>query len=457
MYHHTNQIPSVYEMDDYQVRTPTDIIGQHIHLPKWDLTSADGAANGWNYEDGVLSPGSVVERIHAIREYNSCTAGDERDGTPDCPVATQHPFFGQYNRADWLGARTTMQRWFADPVVNVHNIDRGLGNIFTHDHFGPSTHQQIGLYATVLADRRVPPGILGNRGSCTPDMMAADLLAAVIATGDISEDGSNDGFTVLPRFSDFQHAYETGVYVGAGRMESRIGGHPASADGFATPSTLPVVRMPAICWSRQWKWPLANPLDATHGPVRRRSRWMTPVSSSSTTARAAGPVFDPARVGPDGKPGMQADGLAGDLSYALQSRTDRAIAELNLAPSAITQVTGPTGAATQFPPHINQGDLPGDPFTPMLRTFSGDNVRLRVNAGGHEEEHNVTMHGVKWLHSGSGFGNSSNTGWKASQMVAISEQFGFMAPLAMMSGASGRADYLYSGASLEGYWSGLWG
>ncbi|MCM2334307.1 MAG: hypothetical protein NDI82_10215, partial [Anaeromyxobacteraceae bacterium] len=62
-YSHTNLVPHVFEMDDYEVRTPTDIIGQHIHLPKWDLTTADGSANGWNYEDGTLSPGAVQERI----------------------------------------------------------------------------------------------------------------------------------------------------------------------------------------------------------------------------------------------------------------------------------------------------------------------------------------------------------------------------------------------------------
>nr|GFD37878.1 hypothetical protein [Tanacetum cinerariifolium] len=82
-------------------------------------------------------------------------------------------------------------------------------------------------------------------------------------------------------------------------------------------------------------------------------------------------VYDPNRTAPDGKPGMQANGLAGDLAYAL----------------------GPTGGITQFPPHINRGgDMPGDPFTPMLRTYTGDNVRLRLHAGGHEEEHNVTLH-----------------------------------------------------------------
>ena len=37
-------------------------------------------------------------------------------------------------------------------------------------------------------------------------------------------------------------------------------------------------------------------------------------------------IFDPNKLGPDGKPGMQADGERGDLAFALQSRTDRAIA-----------------------------------------------------------------------------------------------------------------------------------
>jgi hypothetical protein len=66
----------------------TDIIGQHIHLPKWDLTTNDGAANGWNYEDGALAPAIVVERVHAINNYNklftlpfNASLADGADGT----------------------------------------------------------------------------------------------------------------------------------------------------------------------------------------------------------------------------------------------------------------------------------------------------------------------------------------------------------------------------------------
>lgn len=468
MYHHTNLIPAYYELDDYQVRTPTDVVGQHIHLPKWDLTAADGAANGWNYEDGVLSPYTVVERIEAIREYNRCRPEDPRQGSPACPEPRLHPYFGRFNRPDWLGARTTMQRWFADPVVNIHNVDRGLGNIFTHDHFAPSTHQQLGLYATVLTEpagsewfhsetgeRLYDPSRRGDGGPTS--------WQAVIATGDMDGDGKNDSFReFFLEYSDFQHAYEAGVYVGAG-PDGRPdpGAYPATADSFRyainppgrqnadslLESVVEVAGGHPGCPSRPCPQAISaeDPgifvINYRHEPLGLR-------------------IYDPERRAPDGKPGMQAEGLAGDLAHALQSRTDRAIAALNLAPGAVTAATGPTGSTTYFPPHINYGgDQPGDPFTPLLRTYSGDNVRIRVLAGGHEEEHNVTLHGVKWLKSGTGFGSSSNSGWRAAQMVGISEQFGFIAPVAMPSSSvADTGDYLYAmDASLEGYWSGMWG
>ena len=73
-------------------------------------------------------------------------------------------------------------------------------------------------------------------------------------------------------------------------------------------------------------------------------------------------VYDPAKLGPDGKPGSQADGLAGDLAFALQSRTDRKLARLNVQP-----VPGPAGAinGTQFPPPLNAADV--SPAIPTRR------------------------------------------------------------------------------------------
>ena len=63
---HTNLVPNYYEWDNFQVRTPTDVIGQHIHLVKFDVTASDGAANGFNYEDGTFSPKEVRDLIEVI-------------------------------------------------------------------------------------------------------------------------------------------------------------------------------------------------------------------------------------------------------------------------------------------------------------------------------------------------------------------------------------------------------
>ena len=127
-FHHTNLVPGNYEQDDFQVRTPTDIIGQHIHLVKFDVTSSDGSGNGFNYEDGTFSPEEVIERIHAIRLANGCRGideGDYRDGTFTCPVARAHPFFKTVK-----GAQTTVQRWYADPTLNNNGKDRTLRTVF---------------------------------------------------------------------------------------------------------------------------------------------------------------------------------------------------------------------------------------------------------------------------------------------------------------------------------------
>ncbi|MDH3570008.1 MAG: hypothetical protein OER89_07460, partial [Gemmatimonadota bacterium] len=157
----TNLFPNLYQLDDFQVRTPVDVLGQHIHLVKFDVTSSDGSANGWNYEDGSLSPDEVKERIHAIRAFtnlggNPCPVDAlDNGGRPEeCPVAEWHPFFtdvpGVGDLA--LGAQTTIQRWYADELLNNSGDDRTLRTVYTHDHFAPSTQQQAGYYAGLLIE-----------------------------------------------------------------------------------------------------------------------------------------------------------------------------------------------------------------------------------------------------------------------------------------------------------------
>src|SRR5262249_14248304 len=153
-----------YELDDFQVRTPTDVIGQHIHLVKFDVTSSDGGTNGWNYEDGTFGPGEVRDRIHAIMNMGGLYAFDRSSGyinkTKQKKVVVRkvkdaypkrdgaNDEFGLFGAPppgqDWNGAMTTIQRWAIDPLLNWQGQDRTLRTVFTHDHLGPSTHQQVG-------------------------------------------------------------------------------------------------------------------------------------------------------------------------------------------------------------------------------------------------------------------------------------------------------------------------
>jgi len=145
-YRVTNLIPANLNLDDFQVYQATDIIGQHIHLVKFDVTASDGAGNGWNYESGGFSPEAVRERIDANNLYQSQHGGNQ------FLSATVNPFFGPGPNNAWIGAQTHIERWWADPLVNTLGKDRTLRTVFTHDHFGPSGHQHHGLYAGLVIE-----------------------------------------------------------------------------------------------------------------------------------------------------------------------------------------------------------------------------------------------------------------------------------------------------------------
>ena len=144
-YRVTNLIPGALNLDDFQVYQGTDTVGQHIHLVKFDVTSSDGAANGFNYENGAFSPEEVRHRIEA---NNSFPQTGSQILTPE-----EHPVFGKGLVGDeWIGAQTMIERWWADPLVNRQGKDRTIRTVFSHDHMSPSGHQHHGLYAGLLVE-----------------------------------------------------------------------------------------------------------------------------------------------------------------------------------------------------------------------------------------------------------------------------------------------------------------
>lgn len=149
----SNLIPEALQEDDFQLFTQTDTIGQHIHLVKFDLTSSDGSANGWNYEDGTFSYEEVLARINAANALGGALQADgslEEQGDRIPLQAKVHPRMASAP----LGTQTTVQRWWADPLVNRANNDRTIRTVFTHDHFAPSSHQQHGFYGALVVEPR---------------------------------------------------------------------------------------------------------------------------------------------------------------------------------------------------------------------------------------------------------------------------------------------------------------
>ncbi len=172
----TNLIPNNLNLDDFQVFSPTDTIGQHIHLVKFDVTSSDGSGNGWNYEDGTFAAEEVRERIEANNEFQTAHGGSQ------ILEAVAHHEIGAGQDDEWLGAQTTVQRWWADPLLNRANNDRTIRTVFTHDHFGPSSAQHHGFYGALIVEptaaqwNALDGTPLGYRDDGGPTSYAANIM-----------------------------------------------------------------------------------------------------------------------------------------------------------------------------------------------------------------------------------------------------------------------------------------
>ncbi len=416
-YRFTNLVPHEYELDDFQVRTPTDILGQHIHLVKFDVLASDGSGNGFNYEDGSFSPGEVRERIAAIRAGNACASTDARNGTLACPVARAHPFFGAGPGNEWMGAQTTVQRWYADPVMDNAGTDRTLRTVFTHDHFGPSTHQQTGLYAGLVVE---PTGstwvhnetgaVLGGRADGGPTSWQAVIDPPIEAS--FRE--------FLLAFNDYQPAYPQGVL------------HPSPAQAI-NPPVRDEIPLPSG----------SNDLieRADHCPGYAALPCPEAISSMDVGVMTVNYRSEPAALRLY-NPTTQAlaTGDAGDSAMVFNSRVTRADSRLNLQPSFYQTLTNDL--------------LAKDPYTPLLRAYENDRVQIRILVGGHEEGHNFSVHGIKWLQEPS----NPESGYRNSQMMGISEHFEFIVPQLVKQPSGSAVDRLWSaGSSTDDLWNGLWG
>jgi hypothetical protein len=434
----TNLFPSVLNLDDFQVYTPTDTIGQHIHLVKFDVTSSDGSANGWNYEDGTFSPDEVIERIkannawqtahsgsafltpktHRLFQPGGAMAGDPRgqcSANPD-----------DWHKTPWCGAQSTVQRWWADPQLAENGHDKTLRTVFSHDHFGPSSHQQHGLYSALVIE---------PKGSNWTDIFGAPL-GGITSSGQVRQLRSDGGPTsfaanILPS----EHSDS--------REDARREFNLAIADYVP----LYICQNPARDGSCARDVPVNPPGQIDEDLPRVRVRTGNPKPEGISTVDPGGQTINyrteplVERIAERKDDGSYRQWPVGTVTDECRQRNE---AGAN-APESVVCDRGDLANAFSSVTH-------GDPATPLLQAYAGDKVQVRLIQGSQEENHVVSIHGVKWFAQP----GRLDSGYTTAQQLGISEHFEFN--LDLFSAAShASTDHLYMSTATDDLWSGAWG
>lgn len=475
-YWHTNLVPAYYELDDFQVRTPTDIIGQHIHLVKFDVTSSDGAANGFNYEDGTFSPEEVRERIEAINHagglWNPQRTGQRRLAPKTIPALGNGPYPGS---EAWLGAQATVQRWWLDPLMSmpgtVTEQTRSYMTVFTHDHFGPSTHQMIGLYGGLLIepadttwtslDGKVQYGTRDDGGPTSyaanilfnaPERQADNYREFALEWGD-----TQLGYTQYSRPLPDCYSY-------------------TDPDGRVVTQAPPFFRcVPRTSGQAYFGWSdpahVLNCLNCPPQPLAQPPQSLIPNQSGAApwppqpllvsdfgagmmSMNYRGEPLAP-RVNQPAVSNPQATTDAGDLAAVFRS-IERFDPLYSRQPTGGAQID-PTcrgAACLRFPVQPMSPAMGAtDPYTPMLYGYEGDKVQLRLLVGAHTSMHDFTMHGRRWLAEPF----EPDSGYRSTQFILLSEHYELLFDLPRLE-ADPSSDYLYNpSASFEGLSNGAWG
>jgi hypothetical protein len=536
---HTNLVPSYYEMDDYEVRTPTDIIGQHIHLVKFDVLASDGAANGFNYEDGTFAYDEVADRITQIKKgfggpgglyYTSAQAVDScldsaaplipclRRLTPDTKLSPKpataifpaNPTLAEH----YAGAQTTIQLWGSDPLRNNKGKDRTLRTVFTHDHFGPSTHQNIGLYAGLLIE---PPGsrwLDPNNGN--PLGGGSDggptNWQAMIVTPNQAE--SYREFAL--EFQDLQEAYKPEskpnkstptsiplftvnvtklppflLALQQGKMPQGLV-EAFKANGITLSKTPKVIPKASCPTNPTYTWCIQDPLypkqtfgieAVANAPTPGEGSynvftptmspgWADPLNALSTNSTAtninpnvinsspATGIYSlnyrneplPLRVNANGG----STGTQTDLAWAFASLPNRNDPKLNKQPTPGDPIS--PQSPFRYPPGLNQSPQlrDADPYTPLLSAYENDRVQIRTLVGAHTMTHSFRIDGLNWLYEP----DYTDSGYKSAQGMGLSEHFEmeFTVPAPVKAPTATFSDYLYvPSSSMAGLAQGLWG
>jgi FtsP/CotA-like multicopper oxidase with cupredoxin domain len=510
----TNLMPSNLNLDDFQVFTPTDTVGQHIHLVKFDVTASDGSGNGWNYEDGTFSPDELRERIianntfkgtaelrpltHRLFQPGGPLAGDPRGECPATLPADPHEAELALEAHPWCGAQSTIQRWWADPLLNQNGVDRSIRTVFTHDHFGPSSAQQHGFYAALVIE---PDGSswqslagkefggqdtggaqIVKREDGGPTSFAANIV--VPATGDTPQRSAREYNMAI---ADFALLYTA-------PPENKPISPPGLLDHdlpeMVFNSTLPrpegiSVSDPGGQLINYRNEPVPGRIGSENADGKWSLKSFDPANAAACKAALETARHDGGAALPDVRISDCREGpwdpaqaaacearvlatlcdqsdLANVFSSYAHADEDRKIRDA-IAADALSYDTRRIFMDNYLkrdcvdtddhlctePAGIRQD---GDPSTPILSAREGDDVEIRLVQGAQEENHIFFMNGTKWL----AVPGTQNSGYRAAQHIGISEHFEFNINIQDPSPQLTK-DHLYGTTATDNLWDGQWG
>ena len=146
----TNRMPNWLGNDDFLELIQTNMVGQHIHLVKFDVTASDGASNGWNNQQAAYSEGQVAFSEAVLAGTQDCIPDTfiglalDVDGcripTPD--PSTIDPAFLCTGATCPVG-QTFRERWYADYELRT---------VFSHDHHFPAEDQNRGYFSALIVE-----------------------------------------------------------------------------------------------------------------------------------------------------------------------------------------------------------------------------------------------------------------------------------------------------------------
>jgi hypothetical protein len=135
----TNRVPNWFGGDAFVQLSQTNMVGGHIHLVKFDVTSSDGSSNGWNYQGAAFSKDQVDFNRRVLDGQESC------DPVPGgCRIqAPPDGFDPNTGTTPDTTGQTLHERWYADTELKT---------VFTHDHHFAALDQNRGLFGALLVE-----------------------------------------------------------------------------------------------------------------------------------------------------------------------------------------------------------------------------------------------------------------------------------------------------------------